>query len=158
MPSIWEIAGEALEAPLLAPLVIGGVVVSAIASPEFRQRLRRWGVQGMAAAMAAGDSARREMRTGTEGTSGLAAQIGHRLREAVAEVREDWEDFVAEARAERERRQPSSGTANGEQPASEHASNGAIHGMDEGSSGSAAMRGAEATQQRRARSGRRPRR
>jgi hypothetical protein len=105
MASIWEIAGEAVGGTILAPLVVGGVIVTAIASPEVRQRMRRLGVRGMAAALAAGEAARREMRITTNGTEGLAVQIGHRLKEAVTEVREDWEDFVAEARAERERRE-----------------------------------------------------
>jgi hypothetical protein len=131
--------------------------VSAVVSPEVRQRLRRWGVQGLAAALAAGDVARRELRTSTDGTSGLAAQIGHRLREAVAEVREDWEDFVAEAQAERERRQADTGPqetpAGGRQP-STNAANGAIVGMDEGSSGGGAMHGSgSSTTARRSRSG-----
>jgi uncharacterized protein DUF5132 len=53
------------------------------------------------------------MRITTNGTGGLAVQIGHRLKEAAAEVREDWEDFVAEARAERERRQAANGDGAG---------------------------------------------
>jgi hypothetical protein len=171
MPSIWEVAGETLGAPVLAPIVIGGAVVSAIASPEVRQRFRRWGVQGLAAALAAGDAARRELGAGTNGTTGLAAQIGHRLRDAVAEVREDWDDFVAEARTEQERRRAGrrgtiaeaesnggrvrSRRSNGESnPSAE-----AIEGMDGGSSGSAAMHGSAATAPGRSRArGRRPRR
>jgi hypothetical protein len=154
MPSVWEVAGEALGGTILAPLVVGGVVIAAIASPEARQQMRRWGVRGMAAVLAAGDVARHEIGAGANGTTGLAAQIGHRLREAAAEVREDWEDFLAEARAERERRQSSGGES------AEGSSNGAIAGMDEESSGSAAMHGpGTTTPQRRGRSaGRRPRR
>jgi hypothetical protein len=131
MPSMWEVAGEALEGSLLAPLVIGGVIVSAIASPEIRQRMRRLGVRGMAAALAAGDAARRELRITSNGSGDLAVQIGHRLKEAVAEVREDWEDFVAEARAERERRQAGAASR-------ARVSNGAITGMDEPPSGGTA--------------------
>jgi len=154
MPSVWEVVGEVLGGPILAPIVVGGVIVSAIASPEVRQRLRRWGVQGMAAALAAGDVARRELRAGTDGTGGLAAQIGSRLREAAAEVREDWDDFVAEAQAERERRQ--AGTREAAGPS---ASKGDIVGMDEGSSGGGAMHGRGGSTRRRARPGtRRPRR
>jgi hypothetical protein len=144
MPSVWEVAGDLIGGPIVAPVVIGGAVVSVIASPEVRERLRRWSIRGVAAALAAGDVARRELRAGTNGTSGLAAQIGHRLKEAVAEVREDWDDFVAEARAERERRQP----------ANTSGSDGAIKGMDEGSSGSAAMHGSGTTTNRRSRSSR----
>src|SRR5579859_7776285 len=119
MPSIWEVAGEAVGGTILAPLVIGGVIVTAIASPEVRQRMRRLGVRGMAAALAARDAAQKEMQLTTNGTGGLAVQIGHRLKEAVTEVREDWDDFVAEARAEQERRQGAvrrHRTANGATP------------------------------------------
>ena len=147
MPSMWEVAGEALGASILAPIVIGGVVITAIASPEVRQRMRRLGVRGMAAALAAKDAAQRELRITSNGSGDLAAQIGHRLKEAVAEVREDWEDFVAEARAERERRQAASISRQG-------ASNGADGESRETHSGSAG----KATSRRARSTGRRPRR
>jgi hypothetical protein len=128
MPSMWEVAGEAVGGTILAPLVIGGVIVAAVASPEVRQRMRRLGVRGMAAALAARDAAQREMRLTTNGTGGVAVQIGHRLKEAVTEVREDWDDFVAEARAERERRQGAARrhrTTNGATPGNGEAASGA---------------------------------
>jgi hypothetical protein len=135
MPSVWDVAGEALEGTILAPLVIGGAIVAAVASPDVRRRVRQLGVRGMAAALAATDAARREVRLTTNGTGGLAVQVGQRVREAVAEVREDWEDFVAEARAER---------------AKQHGRNGAMAAAEASSSGAARSTG---TASRRARAG-----
>ena len=89
---------------MLGPLVVGGVVVSMIASPELRKRARKLGVQGIAAVMAASDFANRELRGATNGTGGMASQISNRVRQAAAEVREEWQDFVAEARSAQHKR------------------------------------------------------
>ena len=99
---------------MLGPLVVGGVVVSMIASPELRKRARKLGVQGIAAVMAASEFANRELRGATNGTGGMASQISNRVRQAAAEVREEWQDFVAEARAAQHERI----TASAHKPAS----------------------------------------
>lgn len=94
--AVGEAFGETLGASWLGPIVLGGVVVATI-SPEVRTRLRKWTVQGIAAAMAAGDTVAKRMRTAGDGTSGMANQLGQRIVQAASELREEWEDFLAEA-------------------------------------------------------------
>ena len=96
--AIWDVL-DVFGESILGPVVVGGVVVSMIASPELRKRARKLGVQGIAAVMAASDFANRELRGATNGTGGMASQISNRVRQAAAEVREEWQDFVAEARS-----------------------------------------------------------
>jgi hypothetical protein len=91
-----ETLGETLGASWLGPVILGGVIIAA-ASPEVRRRLRTWGVQGIAAAMAAGEVAAKGMRNTGNGTSGMANQLGQRIVQAAAELREEWEDFLADA-------------------------------------------------------------
>jgi hypothetical protein len=99
---VGETLGETLGASWLGPIVLGGVVV-AVVSPEVRSRLRRWGVQGIAAAMAAGDMAAKQMKTAGNGTGGMANQLGQRIVQAASELREEWEDFLAEAQTVKNR-------------------------------------------------------
>ena len=111
--AIWDVFDVFAESAL-GPIVAGGVVVSMISSPEVRKRIRKWSVQGVAAVMAAGEFATRELKGATDGTGGMASQITHRVRQAAAEVREEWQDFVAEARAAQHERI----TASAHKPAS----------------------------------------
>ncbi|GEM_PF-2927003 len=106
MPSIWEMLGETLGETALGPLLVGGAIVSIVAVPDVRKRLRRWSVQGAAAALAAAELASRQMRVTGEGTQGVMSQVGRRVRRAAADIREEWDDFVAEVQAARERRAP----------------------------------------------------
>jgi hypothetical protein len=96
--AIWDVL-DVFGESILGPVVVGGVVVSMIASPELRKRARKLGVQGIAAVMAASEFANRELRGATNGTGGMASQISNRVRQAAAEVREEWQDFIAEARS-----------------------------------------------------------
>jgi hypothetical protein len=105
--AIWD-ALDVFGESMLGPVVVGGVVVSMIASPELRKRARKLGVQGIAAVMAASEFATRELRGATNGTGGMASQISNRVRQAAAEVREEWQDFVAEARSAQHKRMESS--------------------------------------------------
>ena len=107
--AIWDVL-DVFGESILGPVVVGGVVVSMIASPELRKRARKLGVQGIAAVMAASDFANRELRGATNGTGGMASQISNRVRQAAAEVREEWQDFVAEARSAQHKRMESSAT------------------------------------------------
>jgi hypothetical protein len=50
----------------------------------------------------AADLATRRARAASNGTGGVARQLGHRVVQAASEVREEWEDFLAEARTLRE--------------------------------------------------------
>ena len=95
--AIWDVL-DVVGGSVLGPVVVGGVVVSMIASPELRKRARKLGVQGMATVMAAGEFATRELKVASDGI-GMASQISNRVRQAAAEVREEWQDFVAEARS-----------------------------------------------------------
>jgi hypothetical protein len=106
MASVVNVLGEALGETLLGPIVLGGVVVSLAASPEIRKRARQLGVKGIAAAMVARDLARREIKSAGAGTGSIVSQIAQRLVRAGSEVREEWEDFIAEAHAAREDRTP----------------------------------------------------
>ena len=45
--AIWDVL-DVVGGSVLGPVVVGGVVVSMIASPELRKRARKLGVQGMA--------------------------------------------------------------------------------------------------------------
>ncbi len=121
--AVGEAFGETLGASWLGPIVLGGVVIATV-SPEVRNRLRKWSVQGIAAAMAAGDTVAKRMRTAGDGTSGMASQLGQRIVQAASELREEWEDFLAEAHTvknrivrvsnnggERERENPNGGPA-----------------------------------------------
>ena len=105
--AIWDVL-DVFGESILGPVVVGGVVVSMIASPELRKRARKLGVQGIAAVMAASEFANRELRGATNGTGGMASQISSRVRQAAAEVREEWQDFVAEARSAQHKRMESS--------------------------------------------------
>lgn len=102
MAKILGVVGETLGASWLGPVLLGGAVVAA-ASPEVRSRLRKWSVQGIAAAMAAGEVAAKRMRTAGNGTSGMASQLGQRIVQAASELREEWEDFLAEAQSVKKR-------------------------------------------------------
>lgn len=104
---IGETFGETLGVSWLGPIILGGVVV-AVVSPEVRSRLRRWGVQGIAAAMAATEVAANRMKSAGNGTSGMAAQFRQRIVQAASELREEWEDFLAEAQTVKDRIAPSS--------------------------------------------------
>jgi len=95
---MWDVLGDVLGGPLFAPVIVVGAVVGIASSPTVRKRLREWGVQGLATAMAARDAASREFITGGNGTSGMVTQMSHRVMQAAAEVKEEWEDFVEEAR------------------------------------------------------------
>ncbi|SRR5579871_3841044 len=105
MTRMWglvsETLGETLGGAVLAPLVVGGVVVSAAVSPAFRKRLRRLGVRGVAAALATREMAMRNFRGAGDGAAGVVTQLGQRVVQAAAEAREEWDDFVAEARTRR---------------------------------------------------------
>lgn len=116
---VGETFGETLGASWLGPILLGGVVVAAV-SPEVRNRLRKWSVQGIAAAMAAGDVAAKRMRTAGNGTSGMASQLGQRIVQAASELREEWEDFLAEAQTVKKRIAQSSNS--NERSAEENAS------------------------------------
>jgi len=111
MAGLWEFVGdtlgETLGAAWFGPIVLGGVIVSVATSPEMRRRVRKWGVQGMAAAMAAGDLATKRMKDAGDGTSGIMNQFGQRMVQAAAEMREEWDDFLAEARTLKKRGSPS---------------------------------------------------
>ncbi|HLW60855.1 MAG TPA: hypothetical protein VKV57_13155 [bacterium] len=100
--AVGEALGDTLGASWLGPVVLGGVIV-AVVSPEVRNRLRTWGVQGIAAAMAAGDVAAKRMRNTDNGTGGMVNQLGQRIIQAASELREEWEDFLAEAQAVKNR-------------------------------------------------------
>jgi hypothetical protein len=100
--AVGEALGDTLGASWLGPVVLGGVIV-AVVSPEVRGRLRTWGVQGIAAAMAAGDVAAKRMRNTGNGTSGMVNQLGQRIVQAASELREEWEDFLAEAQTVKNR-------------------------------------------------------
>ena len=99
---LGETLGETLGASWLGPLVVGGVVIAAV-SPVARNRLRKWSVQGIAAALAAGDTVAKRMRTAGDGTSGMASQLGQRIVQAASELREEWQDFLAEAQTVKNR-------------------------------------------------------
>jgi len=105
MPGLWRFVGdtvaETLGGAVIAPIVIGGVIVSLAASPELRRRARRWGVEGMAAAIAATDLATGRAKMAGSDAGGVVGQLGQRLVQAAAEAREEWDDFMAEARAVR---------------------------------------------------------
>lgn len=96
MAKVLGAVGEAFGASWLGPIVLGGVVIATV-SPEVRNRVRKWSVQGIATAMAAGDTVAKRMRTAGDGTSGMANQLGQRIVQAASELREEWEDFLAEA-------------------------------------------------------------
>ncbi len=100
--AVGETLGETLGASWLGPVFLGGVII-AVVSPEVRNRLRTWGVQGIAAAMAAGDMASKRMKNAGDGTSGMATQLGQRIVQAASELREEWEDFLAEAQTVKNR-------------------------------------------------------
>jgi hypothetical protein len=123
MASVVNVLGEALGETLLGPILLGGVVVSLAASPEIRKRARQLGVKGIAAAMAATDVARREIKSAGAGTGSVVGQIARRMVQAGSGVREEWEDFIAEAQAAREERKPAgsretrSGNKSGNGPA-----------------------------------------
>ena len=106
--AIWDVL-DVVGGSVLGPVVVGGVVVSMIASPELRKRARKLGVQGMATVMAAGEFATRELKVASDGI-GMASQISNRVRQAAAEVREEWQDFVAEARSAQHKQMESSAT------------------------------------------------
>jgi hypothetical protein len=127
---VGDTVGEVVGASWLGSLVLGGVIIGVAASPEMRQRLRKWGVQGIAAAMAAGDMAAKRMRNAGDGTSGVANQLGQRIVQAVSELHEEWQDFLAEARTAKTRATRSSG--NGARQADTS--------KNEGASGSAGRR------------------
>jgi hypothetical protein len=111
MPSVWEVFGDVLGGPLVAPVIVVGAVIGIASSPTLRKRLREWGVQGLATAMAARDTASREFLSGGNGTSGMVAQMSHRVIQAAAEVKEEWEDFVEEARHRQHRERAASSEA-----------------------------------------------
>jgi hypothetical protein len=150
MPSVWEMLGETLAETALGPLVVGGAIVSIVAVPEVRRRVRRWGVRGVAAALAAADLASRQARVTGGDTQGVVGQIGRRVRQAAEEIREEWEDFVAEVQAAREHRtagveEPHAPEGAGEEEdageaAGEHGPDGSAGGQHE-PGGSAAPRG-----------------
>jgi hypothetical protein len=96
---VGETLGETLGGSVLVPLLVGGVVVATAVSPAFRKRLRRLGVRGVAAAMATREMAMRNVRGAGDGAAGVVTQLGQRVMQAAAEAREEWDDFVAEARA-----------------------------------------------------------
>lgn len=99
---VGETVGETIGVAWLGPIILGGVAVAAF-SPEVRKRVRQWGVQGIAAAMAAGDAAGKRLRTAGDGSSGMANQLGQRIVQAATELREEWEDFLAEAQTVKNR-------------------------------------------------------
>lgn len=119
MRSMWEMLGETLTETALGPLVVGGAIVSIVAVPEVRRRVRRWGVRGLAAALAAADLANRQVRVTGGDTQSAVGQIGRRVRQAAEEIREEWEDFVAEVQAARERRTAGAGEPHAPQGAGE---------------------------------------
>lgn len=121
MPSIWDIVGETITETAVGPLIIGGAIVSVVAVPEVRRRLRQWSVQGAAAAIATADVVAKQMRSTGGGTQGILEQLGRRVQRAAAEVREEWDDFVAEVQAAREQRaqrteEPQASQSAGEEP------------------------------------------
>lgn len=107
MAKLWGLVGdtfgETLGASLLGPVVVGGVIIGVALSPEMRLRLRKWGVQGIAAALAAGDVAAKRMKNAGDGTSGIVTQLGQRIVQATSELREEWQDFLAEAQTVKHR-------------------------------------------------------
>ncbi len=70
-------------------------------SPETLKRIRKLGVRGMATALAAKDLASKQLELMTEGSGGLVSQVGRRVLQLATELQEEWEHFLAEARAER---------------------------------------------------------
>jgi hypothetical protein len=110
---VGDAFGETLGAAWLGPIVVGGVIVAVAMSPEMRGRARKWGIKGMAAAMAAGDLATKQMKDTGDGTSGIINQFGQRMVQAAAEMREEWDDFLAEARTLKGGGPPPTREANG---------------------------------------------
>jgi hypothetical protein len=102
---MWEAFGDAVGGTIVGPVILAGAVVSVAGSPEVRKRLREWGVRGAAAALSAADLAARQVKTAAGSTNGIVSQISRRVVEAAAEIREEWEDLVAEVQAEKERRE-----------------------------------------------------
>jgi hypothetical protein len=111
--SVWEAVGDAVGGTIVGPLILAGAVVSVAGSPEVRKRLREWGVRGAAAALSAADIAARQMKSAAGDTNGIVSQIGQRVVEAAAEIREEWEDLVAEVQAEKVRREQHSSNSSG---------------------------------------------
>jgi hypothetical protein len=105
MPSMWEAFGDVVGGTFVGPVILAGAVVSVAGSPEVRKRLREWGVRGAATALSAADLAARRVKTAAGSTNGIVSQISRRVVEAAAEIREEWEDLVAEVQAEKERRE-----------------------------------------------------
>lgn len=99
---VGETVGETLGAVWLGPILLGAAAVAAV-SPEVRKRVRQWGVQGIAAAMAAGEVAAKRIRVAGNGSSGMANQLGQRIVQAASELREEWDDFLAEAQTVKNR-------------------------------------------------------
>jgi hypothetical protein len=99
MPSVLTLLGDIVGEALLAPVLVGGVAIAAATSPALRKRIRQWSVQATAAAMAAREMAARQLTSATNGgAGGLTRQVKHRVMQAAAEAREEWEVFVEEAR------------------------------------------------------------
>jgi hypothetical protein len=97
-----ELLEDALGAPVLVPLAVAAAAVSLARSPEWRRRLRALGVRAAALSMIAADTASRQGRDAAADSGRLLMQLTHRIAQAAAEIREEWEDFLAEAQAMRQ--------------------------------------------------------
>ena len=100
--AVFDAVLDTLTEGVLGPLAVAGIAASLLASPRSRRTLRRWAVRGAAATMVAADLASRRARAASTGTGGVARQLGYRVVQAASEVREEWEDFLAEARTLRD--------------------------------------------------------
>jgi hypothetical protein len=125
MPSMWDVLGETIGETVVGPLIIGGAVVSLVAVPEVRKRVRQWSVQGAAAALAAADAVAKQVQQARQGQTaagaapGIVEQLGRSVRRAAEQVREEWDDFVAEVQAAREQRTNQAGEPRASQEAGE---------------------------------------